>query len=146
MQMGFQRVLVAVDEAPVAAHAAEVGIELASALGAALAFVHVVDPAGAAPPDSGIPAAELIAQAERDGKRLVAALRPRVPAGPTPLEFVSVGAAATEIVKAATGWNADLVVVGSHGRTGVSRALLGSVAEAVVRHAPCPVLVVRAKP
>ena len=37
---------------------------------------------------------------------------------------------------------ADLIVIGTHGRTGVSRALLGSVAEAVVRHAPCPVLTV----
>ncbi|MGB5808965.1 MAG: universal stress protein [Polyangiales bacterium] len=38
---------------------------------------------------------------------------------------------------------ADLLIVGSHGRTGLSRAFLGSVAEKVVRHAPCPVLVVR---
>jgi universal stress protein A len=37
----------------------------------------------------------------------------------------------------------DLVVIGTHGRTGLSRVLLGSVAETVVRHAPCPVLVVR---
>jgi nucleotide-binding universal stress UspA family protein len=37
----------------------------------------------------------------------------------------------------------DLVVIGTHGRTGIGRVLLGSVAETVVRHAPCPVLVVR---
>lgn len=40
---------------------------------------------------------------------------------------------------------ADLIVIGSHGREGMPRALLGSVAETVVRHAPCPVLVIRAK-
>ena len=39
----------------------------------------------------------------------------------------------------------DLVVLGSHGRTGLKRALIGSVAEAVVRHAPCPVLVARSR-
>ncbi len=39
---------------------------------------------------------------------------------------------------------ADLIVIGSHGRTGLARAMLGSVAERVVRHASCPVLVVRA--
>jgi len=39
--------------------------------------------------------------------------------------------------------NADLIIVGSHGRSGFSRAVLGSVAEKIVRHAPCPVLVVR---
>jgi universal stress protein A len=39
----------------------------------------------------------------------------------------------------------DLIVIGTHGRTGIKRALLGSVAEKVVRHAPCPVLVVRSR-
>ncbi len=46
------------------------------------------------------------------------------------------------IVKHAKEWGADLVVIGSHGRRGLSRILLGSVTERVVRHAPCPVLVV----
>ncbi len=48
-----------------------------------------------------------------------------------------------EIVQAAEDWKADLIVLGSHGRTGVSRWLLGSVAEYVVRHAPCSVEVAR---
>jgi universal stress protein A len=50
------------------------------------------------------------------------------------------GAAACE---AASSLPADLMVVGSHGRSGLGRVLLGSVAERVVRHAPCPVLVIR---
>ncbi len=54
--MSFQRILVAVDEEPVAAHAADVGLELARALGAKLAFIYVVDPYAAAAPDCGIPA------------------------------------------------------------------------------------------
>jgi nucleotide-binding universal stress UspA family protein len=49
----------------------------------------------------------------------------------------------TEIVEQAEDWNADLIIIGSHGRTGVQRWLLGSVAEHVVRHAPCSVEVVR---
>lgn len=48
------------------------------------------------------------------------------------------------ILDAARAAGADLIVMGSHGRTGVSRLLLGSVAEHVLRHAPCPVVVVRA--
>lgn len=48
-----------------------------------------------------------------------------------------------EIMEEAQDWGADLVVVGSHGRTGLQRWLLGSVAEHVVRHAPCSVEVVR---
>jgi nucleotide-binding universal stress UspA family protein len=49
----------------------------------------------------------------------------------------------TEIVEEGKSWGADLIVVGSHGRTGMKRWLLGSVAEHVVRHAPCTVEVVR---
>ena len=52
------------------------------------------------------------------------------------------GIAFFEIIEAAKALGADLVVVGTHGRTGLSRALLGSTAERVTRHAPCPVLVV----
>ncbi len=53
------------------------------------------------------------------------------------------GYPADEIIKAAKDEGADLIVVGNLGRTGIERMLLGSVSEAVVRHAPCPVLVVR---
>ncbi|MDE3137405.1 MAG: universal stress protein [Acidobacteriota bacterium] len=49
----------------------------------------------------------------------------------------------SKIVDVASKWKADLIVVGSHGRTGLKRLLMGSVAEAVVRHAPCSVHVVR---
>ena len=47
------------------------------------------------------------------------------------------------IIEAARSERADLIVVGSHGRSGVGRFLIGSVSDHVVRHAPCPVLVVR---
>lgn len=53
------------------------------------------------------------------------------------------GAAHTEIVRFAGDGHFDLIVIGTHGRTGVSHALVGSVAERVVRKAPCPVLTVR---
>ena len=48
-----------------------------------------------------------------------------------------------EIVMFATDQNADLIVMGSHGRTGISRLVMGSVAEAVMRRARCPVMVVK---
>jgi len=56
---------------------------------------------------------------------------------------VRVGSPAEEIVKAARDTHADLIVIATHGRGGLSRVLFGSVTERVVRHAPCPVLTVR---
>lgn len=55
------------------------------------------------------------------------------------------GEAAHEIVELAKRGEFDLIVIGTHGRTGLKHVFLGSVAEKVVRHAPCPVLVVRRK-
>lgn len=60
--------------------------------------------------------------------------------------FLEDGEGHAAIVKRAEAFGADLVVVGSHGRTGLARLVLGSVAEKVVRHAPCAVLVARKGP
>lgn len=57
---------------------------------------------------------------------------------------VRVGAAAEEIVRYADACDVDLIIMGTHGRSGIAHVLLGSVAEQVVRAAPCPVLLVRA--
>ncbi|HUL08811.1 MAG TPA: universal stress protein [Candidatus Acidoferrum sp.] len=143
--MNFRNVLIAVDSGPVAAHAAEVGSALARSLGGTVALIHAVDPALAVPPESGLAASELVALAQQDGKRLLAGFCGRLSLPATTLEFVEVGAPAETIVKAAKDWPADIIVIGSHGRGGVRRALVGSVAEAVMRHATCPVLVIRAK-
>jgi nucleotide-binding universal stress UspA family protein len=56
---------------------------------------------------------------------------------------VAEGDTAAEIVRLARALRADLIVMGTHGRTGLGRLLLGSVAEAVLRRAPCPVLTLR---
>lgn len=143
--MSIRRVLIAVDSEPVAMHAADFGIELARSLAAEVALVHVIDGTSPYGIDTGIGLRELAAQAEQEGRRLLAGLRQRLSLGPSALEFVVAGKPADEIVKAAGEWPADLIVIGSHGRGGVQRALLGSVADGVMRHARCPVLVVPAK-
>jgi universal stress protein A len=56
-----------------------------------------------------------------------------------------VGPAAEKIIEAAKDKDADMIVMATHGRTGLSHALMGSVAEKVVRQAPCPVLTIRPK-
>jgi nucleotide-binding universal stress UspA family protein len=143
--MSFQRILIAVDKGPVAAHAIEVALDLAAALKAHTAVIHVAAPPVMYGNDAGIPRSELMELAREEGLALLAQLRenPALPAFAH--EFLEGGDPATEIVKAAQEWPADIIVMGSHGRQGISRVLLGSVAESVVRHAPCPVLVVRSK-
>lgn len=143
--MHFQKLLIAVDDDPIAAHAAEVGMDLAQSLNAEVALIHAIDPSSIFAPESEVVADELALRAEQDGTRLMADFRTRLPLTPHALQFIPQGPPGSEIVKAAREWAADLIVIGSHGRHGITRALVGSVAEAVMRDAPCPVLVVRAK-
>ena len=140
--MSIRKILIAVDEQPVSVRAAEVGSELALALGGEVALIHVYDPGYAG--DTGISPAELAARAEQESKKLLAGFRERLSLPPSTLEFVQTGSPAATVVSAAKDWPADLIVVASHGRSGVRRVLLGSVAEGIMRNAPCPVLVVRA--
>lgn len=143
--MSFKRILVAVDESAFAAHAAAVGIDLAKSLKAEIAFICVVDAAVVrAAPQIGVPADKLIAMEEREAKDLLSAFRERAGTNPPALAFLEIGKPVNKIVEEARSWPADLIIVGSHGRGGVEHLLLGSVAESVVRHASCPVLVVRA--
>jgi nucleotide-binding universal stress UspA family protein len=141
--MAFTRILIAVDTSEIGVHAALVGLELASALGAQVAFIHVIGPALS--DDAWMPVAslELTLRPDSEITQVLESLAGRVPIPKDATKFAPVGDPVDSIVGAARGWPADLVVVGSHGRDGLGRVLLGSVAEGVVRHAPCPVLVVR---
>jgi len=89
------------------------------------------------------PSIELSASSQGLMAHILARLKGRATIPQDVVKFEPVGAAVQSIVRAAHGWAADLVVIGSHGRVGVSRALLGSVAEGVARHATCPVMIVR---
>jgi len=141
----FQRILIAVDSTAVAAHAAEVGLKLAEALRSDVAFIHVVDPAVGLGVESGVSASETIEAATQDAKGLLTSLTKQTAHGANVRQFVAVGNAAAEIAKTATDWPADLIVIGSRGHGRLEAALLGSVADSVLHHAPCAVLVVRAE-
>jgi nucleotide-binding universal stress UspA family protein len=75
--------------------------------------------------------------------RLEEDFRRAIPAEMRGRTLLRSGAAFDEICKAAKSLKADLIIIATHGHTGLKHALLGSTAERVVRHAPCPVLVVR---
>lgn len=144
--MTFKKILIAIDESTFAAHAADVGTDLATQLGAEVAFVTVVD-AAAMPyaADSGVPTAEWLAMLKRDAETLLNAFASRRAITPPPLQFLEEGKPATKIIDAARNWPADLIVMGTHGRNAVANILLGSVAQGVLHHAPCPVMVLRAQ-
>ena len=76
-------------------------------------------------------------------KQLAGLAADEVPAGLSAKTTVRTGSPASEIVDLAKKLPADIIVISTHGRTGLKQVFLGSVAEHIVRHAPCPVLVVR---
>jgi nucleotide-binding universal stress UspA family protein len=141
--MAFTRILIAVENSEIGVHATTAGLELASALGAEVAFIHVI--AAALSDDGWMPvaSAELAQPPDHAITEVLERLAGRVSVPDEAPKFVPVGDPVELIVGAAREWRADLVAIGSHGRGGLGRVLLGSVAEGVTRHAPCPVLVVR---
>jgi nucleotide-binding universal stress UspA family protein len=145
----FSRILIAVADDEIADRVIEAGRSLAQALGAHLGLVHVVDLAVAgavtATPmaEGGSPLAtqEIIQAQEQSGEAFIA--RAAQVLGGDADAFLREGSTTSEIIAAATEWRADLIVIGTHGRSGVGRLVLGSVAEGVLRDAPCPVLTLR---
>lgn len=143
------RVLAAVDLGPTTETVLEAGIEEAARAGAELVVLHVHD---ALPVDFTFTprrpvAREATAELERrtrEALRRHGEAHPRATLPDAQLR-VTMGRPADEIVAAAAHFDAESVIVGSHGRRGLARALVGSVAERVVRLAGCAVRVVRDK-
>jgi len=138
------RLLCAVDMSIPARNALNVAIELAAERGAELALVHAVsDRDRALVAEAALVAggADARRTAEATMRRWVAEIDPGVRSR-TVVAAIE-GRPADVVVETARDGQYDLIVVGSHGRTGIQRVLLGSVAEAVVRWADRPVLVVR---
>lgn len=146
--MTITHILVATDFSLDSDAALAYGLALAKTVRASVHLLHVVEsPLAAGVWSSTIYSAEiaglqinLMRDAERHLRRGLRTLdRP----GVTITSEVRTGRAAPGIVDVAREKHVDLIVVGSHGRTGLSHVMMGSVAEQVVRTAPCPVLVVR---
>ena len=133
MPVSIRNLLYATDLSHASAPAIPYVMELAAVYGAKICIAH-------------IRTGELSSEQERELDRLKDMVK-EVPhelvvmsAGPTALK--ERGDAATPILSLAATKSIDLIVVGTHGRTGLGRVLLGSVAETIVRQAPCPVLTV----
>jgi nucleotide-binding universal stress UspA family protein len=136
------RVLLATDLTELSAKAYQVGIAVAEALfGAEPLELRSLVVAGGTY-GFGLPSIDL------DQRRATAAANHRrfldLNGGRSVPDRVRIGAPADEIVSEATEWPADVVILGTHGRSGLSRTFLGSVAESVLRNLPCDALVIPA--
>jgi nucleotide-binding universal stress UspA family protein len=136
------RLVLATDLSEASASATDQAFELAGRLGASLLVVSVIDPGSLLLPGGRF---RIRVDQVRDRReRLAQALVERGREEGVEVSFlVWTGDPGDMIVEAAQAERADMVLVGSHGRGAVGRFFLGSVSEHVVRHAPCPVLVVR---
>jgi nucleotide-binding universal stress UspA family protein len=145
----YQRILVGVDGSAASQRGLEEALRIARQSGAEIRIVHVL---GELALMAGVPEAAyldaVLAEARRGGEQVVAKARDVAKAAGVTAEAElvetvgrSVGdVLADEVVR----WRADLVVLGTHGRRGLRRMVLGSDAESVVRTSPAPVLLVRA--
>jgi nucleotide-binding universal stress UspA family protein len=143
--MLVQHVLVPIDFSATADRALDYAIALAQQLQARLTLLHVLD---MTPVTMGelTPAvtATYLDDLETDAQQLLQASLERVQrAGLRGDALLANGTPAQAIMDTASAQGVDLILMGTHGRTGLAHVFLGSVAEHVVRQAPCPMLVIR---
>lgn len=139
--VSWNRILVPTDFSESSYAAVRHGVELARERHAALILLHVGDAAAKVATEFPLGLDASLSDAERE--RLLRILTPAEHIAVHPEFVMCSGSPAEEIVRCATEREVDLIVMGTHGRGGVSHLLLGSVAEKVIRTAPCPVLVIR---
>lgn len=143
--MKISHILVATDLSPEAMSCIPSVAEMARSVGARITLLHVLESLEAIPHGSPLAPPLRDAADPEDVEKARARLEERRAAfGPgidIQLELLAGGDAAEEITKYASSNNIDLIAVTTHGRTGLRRIALGSVAEAVIRHSRIPVLV-----
>jgi len=144
----FDRILVPIDGSSTSSAGLDEAIRLAKLTGGLLRLVHVLDEL-AFTGGMEVYGAEVLKRLREGGQKVLAEGERVAKAGGTPVEtklFESYGDSLADLVaKEAAEWPADLIVIGTHGRRGLRRALLGSDAEQIARHATVPVLLLRPK-
>ncbi|HEX7393223.1 MAG TPA: universal stress protein [Thermoplasmata archaeon] len=140
----IKKVLIATDGSEYTKEAVSTGLHLAKILGAEVTALYVIDQTSfvSFPIDSSI--VSVYSLLENEGKRAVEDVKTEGEGlGVKVSTIVAEGSPTRKIVETAAEF--DLVVIGTLGRSALSKLFMGSVAERVTRYAPCPVLVVRSK-
>jgi nucleotide-binding universal stress UspA family protein len=140
----FNRILIATDGSKYSLGAAVEGIEIARVHGSKVFVLYVIDMRALITVNSMPVPENMYLLLQEEGTRAVSQIKEM--AGDLPVEtFVLSGYPGSTIVEFAKDNDTDLIVVGTLGKSGIEALLLGSVASKVIRHAPCPVLVVKSK-
>ncbi len=141
--ISIRSILVPLDLSEYAAHALPYARELATTFGATLHLLHVVDTqwvagaGGTAFPEYGD---NLMQRFEDDGLKALTQVAASLPQEVPVTTAVRIGPPHVQVVQYARELDVDLIVIATHGRSGLRHALIGSVAEKIVQMAPCPVL------
>jgi nucleotide-binding universal stress UspA family protein len=144
----FKRILIAIDDSTFSEKAALIGFNLANALHAKVALLNVMDPPSTSYTGDPLLGQQPlimpeIAEMQEEASRSVLERFGKLWHGEQELTtFSQVGNPRIEILATAEEWNADLIILGTHGRTGFDHFISGSVAEGVARRSLCPVLIV----
>ena len=151
--MQITKIIIGIDSNDIAEHAATYGFEMARKFNAKVGLVHIIEPnimaqqpndglMGNMTPDIGTVDVELMDIQNQASEKLIARITEKFGTGVNVTHFSEYGDTADGIVACCNEFGADMIVIGTHNRTGIDRFLMGSVAEHVVRHAHVPVLVV----
>jgi nucleotide-binding universal stress UspA family protein len=141
----IKKILIAIDDGPTSEKVASNGFRLGQQLNAEIALISVVDTT-ALMTDGGVTPGELADIIKNDFKKNQQLLVDKVFKDYKVWTFVEKGKPFEAILKVAEEWEADLIILGTHGRTGLSHILMGSVAEKVIRHSTIPTFIVPTKP
>ncbi|MDP3298056.1 MAG: universal stress protein [Thermodesulfovibrionia bacterium] len=139
-EVGWQNVLLTTDGSKYSEAASKKAIDLAKSYGGVLKILSVVD----VPPEFYAESPKTVDDMINKAKGYVEVVKKQAEAARVKVEtFVREGEAYQVITNIAKEQNAGIIIMGSHGRTGLKRLLMGSVTEKVIGHSPCPVLVVK---
>jgi len=140
----IKKILIAIDDGPTSEKVASSGFQLGQQLNAEIALISVVDTT-ALMTDGGVTPGELEDIIKNDFKKNQQLLTDKIFKDYKVWTFVEKGKPFETILKVAEEWEADLVVMGTHGRTGLSHLIMGSVAEKVIRHSTKPLFIIPTK-